>query len=68
MKRYRVETCFRPNVWTLILETDDYERAASLANFWDERQDTRVIDWLSMTALDRALLRFDVAIARIKES
>lgn len=64
-RRYIVETCFTPGDWRPILRTDDYEKAATTTNFWDERQDTRLIDLRDPNPLIQAMNRFDNAIRKL---
>ena len=77
-KQYLVETAFTPGIWTPILETNNYDRAAATTNFWDERQDTRLIDryevYISEDPMDvqqyswyrEAMEAFDRAILRLE--
>jgi hypothetical protein len=67
MARYLVETCFKPGIWVLIHKTDNRDHAVSSANFWDERQDTRMVDLMWISPYDRAMRKFDAAIARLEK-
>lgn len=67
MARYLVETCFKPGIWTLLHKTNNREHAVFKANFWDERLDTRMVDLMLISPYDRAMRKFDAAIARLEK-
>ena len=62
--RYIVESEFRLNGVLTVLRTNDYEKAVRTTNFWDEKQNTWLIDLGKLTPLERAMRRFDEAIAK----
>lgn len=64
-KRYIVETEFIPGRRVIVYRSNNYARAAETANFWDERQNTWFTDLALLSPLDRAMRRFDQAIAKL---
>jgi len=54
--------------WNLIIESDDYNEVATMANWYDERVDVYFFDRKRMTFADYqrlADIKFDNAIARL---
>lgn len=66
-KRYIVKAAWngRDQPKTVVLETNNYEKAKSTANFWDERMDVEIIDQDRIPAADKIARKWDDLFDRI---
>lgn len=67
MNRYEVETVFKAGERTNVYRGNNRAEAVRITNFWDERQETHLIDNAALTPLDRANKKFDAAMTALKE-
>ena len=66
--RYLVGTEFRAGERTVIMRTNDYAKAASTCNFWDERQNSWFTDLHTLTPLEDALRRLDMVQTKMNKN
>lgn len=65
LPRYEVETEFRPGVRTNVYRGDSRGRAVAVLDHWDYYQDTYLIDYVNMSPLELANIKFDRAISAL---